>query len=179
MQGPMENPLEKIAIRPFVLGDIPRLYDAIIESMESLSAWMPWCHPGYTIADTQNWVRTQTAAFARGDEYAFAVIDGHDRLVGGCTIKQVVRTDRYANIGYWTRLSCIGKGVATKAVMLAVAWAFANTDLHRLEILAAVENTASRRVAEKAGARFEGILPGRLWLQDRMHDAAMYVYLRS
>lgn len=175
----MENPYENISIRPFVLGDIPRLYDAIIESKESLGAWLPWCHPDYSIADTQNWVRAQTGAFARGDEYAFAVLDAQDRLVGGCAINHVIRTDRCANIGYWTRLSCTGKGVATKAATHAVNWAFANTNLHRLEILAAVENTASRRVAEKAGATFAGIMSGRLCLQEKMHDAAMYVFLRT
>ena len=31
--------------------------------------------------------------------------------------------------------------------------------LRRLELPVAVDNVASRRVAEKAGARFEGVLP--------------------
>lgn len=174
----MDNPLEKISIRPFVLGDIPRLYDAIVESKNSLISWMPWCRPGYSIADTQSWVQSQAAAFARGVEYAFAVIDGHERLAGGCALTHVDHAHRHANIGYWTRQSCVGRGVATMAVRLVRNWAFSNTDLHRLEILASVENTASRRVAEKAGATFEGILPGRLYLQGRMHDAAMYAFLR-
>jgi RimJ/RimL family protein N-acetyltransferase len=54
-----------------------------------------------------------------------------------------------------------------------------NTDLNRLEIVAAVENIPSQRVAEKAGAIREGIARSRLFLNGRFHDAAVFSFARG
>ena len=62
---------------------------------------------------------------------------------------------------------------------LLVAWAFANTDFCRLEVIASVENVPSQRVAEKAGAVREGVLRSRIKVQDRMHDAVIYSFVRG
>jgi RimJ/RimL family protein N-acetyltransferase len=72
----------------------------------------------------------------------------------------------------------MGTGVAPAAVRLLRDWAFANTDLARLELVMAVENTRSARVAEKAGANFEGVLRARLRLHGRTHDARLYAFTR-
>jgi len=55
-----------------------------------------------------------------------------------------------------------------------IAWAKANTALHRLEILVAVGNAASIRVAEKVSGVREGILRSRLLLHDEFYDAVLF-----
>jgi RimJ/RimL family protein N-acetyltransferase len=62
---------------------------------------------------------------------------------------------------------------------LAVEWAFANTEIERIEVVAALKNGRSQRVAEKAGALREGIARSRLLLQGQFHDAAIYSFIRS
>ena len=52
--------------------------------------------------------------------------------------------------------------------------AFEVTDLVRLEIVVAVGNVASHRVAEHAGAVREGTLRRRLILHGRLSDATMF-----
>jgi RimJ/RimL family protein N-acetyltransferase len=61
---------------------------------------------------------------------------------------------------------------------LLADWAFANTNLERLEIVVAVGNGRSERVAEKAGASREGTMRSRLYIHDRPHDAVMYSIVR-
>jgi RimJ/RimL family protein N-acetyltransferase len=51
--------------------------------------------------------------------------------------------------------------------------------LQRIEILAAVGNKASQRVAEKAGAKKEGLLRKRLSIRGQAHDAVMYSLIAS
>ena len=48
----------------------------------------------------------------------------------------------------------------------------------RIEVLVAVGNVASRRVAEKSGAVYEGTLRSRLLVHGTRHDAAMYAFIR-
>ena len=69
--------------------------------------------------------------------------------------------------------------MATAATELTRTWGFANTDLARIEILIAVDNVASRRVAEKSGAVYEGTLRSRLLVHGTRHDAAMYAFIRT
>ena len=85
---------------------------------------------------------------------------------------------RFANLGYWVRSSAAGRGVAPAAVRLLADWAFRETDLLRLEIVAAVGNRRSQRVAEKAGAIREGVLRDRLLLHGQPHDVVIYAILR-
>ncbi len=72
------------------------------------------------------------------------------------------------------RSSQIGRGVATAATLLAAEFGFEDLGLNRIEILTAIGNVASGRVAEKAGAKKEGILRSRLLLHNCPQDAVMY-----
>ena len=60
-----------------------------------------------------------------------------------------------------------------------VRWAFENTNLNRVEIVASTMNFASLRVAEKAGAVREGVLRRRLLLHGVTHDAMVFSFVRT
>ena len=167
-----------ITIRPYGLTDVQACYDAIIESRVALARWMPWFHPLYSIADTRAWVESQVEAFAAGTDFAFVITDREGRVLGACGLNHFDLPNRRANLGYWVRTSCLGRGIATTATRRLAEWAFARTKLHRLEILAAVENIPSQRVAERAGATREGVLHGRLWLDGTVHDTVIYSLIR-
>ena len=84
------------------------------------------------------------------------------------------RTHNFANLGYWVRTSRTGQGIATAAARLVAEFGFAELRFTRLEIVAAVRNIASQRVAEKVGATREGIERNRHVVHGRIHDAVMY-----
>ncbi len=150
-----------------------------MESREQLSPWMPWCHPGYTIADTRTFIDAQIAAFSAGTEYTFAIVDPSGALLGCCGLNHIDRLNRMANLGYWVRTSAAGRGVASEAGRQLVQWAFAHTDFNRLEIMAAIGNVASQRAAQSIGGVREGVLRSRLFLWGRSHDAVMFSVTRD
>jgi len=107
--------------------------------------------------------------------FAFAVLDVSSGLfLGGVGLNQINRNHNFANLGYWVRSSQTGRGVATAATLLAAEFGFEDLGLNRIEILTATGNAASGRVAEKAGAKREGILRNRLLLHNSPHDAVIY-----
>jgi len=77
------------------------------------------------------------------------------------------------------RSSRAGRGVATTATLLTARFGLRKLALQRIEILAAVGNKPSQRVAEKAGAKNEGVLRNRLSLRGQPHDAVMYSLIPS
>lgn len=98
--------------------------------------------------------------------------------MGCCGINHVNQVDRFANLGYWIRSSRTGVGIAAHAVRILADWTFANTALNRLEIVVAVGNLRSQRVAEKSGAIREAILRQRLMVGGQPVDATMHALLR-
>lgn len=151
---------------------------AVRESMTDLAPWMPWCHPAYGSVDGAAWIASACAVREAEVEYNFAIVDENDGYLGTCGINQVHRMNRFGNMGYWVRSSCTGRGIAPAAVSLLVAWAFENTSLNRLEVVVAVGNIRSQRVAEKAGATRDAVLKKRLVLQERSTDAVLYSFVR-
>lgn len=167
-----------ISIRPYAITDAPALYEAARESVAEVFPWLPWCHAGYQLDDAQTWIHTQVEALANRTAYSFLIEDETGRFFGGCGLNQINDAHRLANLGYWLRSSAAGQGITPQAVRLLAEWAFANTNLQRLEIVVAIGNARSQRVAEKAGAYREGILRSRLFVHDRQLDAVMYSIVR-
>ena len=168
-----------VRIRPYRLGDASIVCAAVRESIDEVQPWMPWCHPNYSEAESRAWLETQVPAFVQGTAYEFAIVSGRDEYLGGCGLNQLDTMNRRANLGYWVRTSTARRGVATEAVHALREWAFTHTNLIRLEILVAVDNAASRRVAEKSGATREGTLKSRLLLHGHLHDAVIYSFVRQ
>ena len=61
-----------------------------------------------------------------------------------------------ATLGYWIDRSVVGRGHASRAVRLVLAYAFEHVGLHRVQPAIIPRNAASQRVAAKVGFRLEG-----------------------
>ena len=171
--------MSAITIRPYEPADAEGLFNAATESAHDMFPWLPWCHPEYTLGEAEGWIALCEANRLAGSEFHFAILSALGEFLGGCGINGLNREHQFANLGYWVRSSAVGKGVATAATQLIRDWAFGNTDLVRLEIVAATGNHASARVAEKSGAIHEGRLHDRLAIHGKTHDANIYSFVRS
>ena len=149
-----------ITLRSFNLADVLSLFEAARESIDEASPWLPWCHRDYTMEESLEWILGCTKSWAAGSEYDFAIVDNQTHtLVGGVGINQLDRQNSRANLGYWVRTGWGRRGIATSAARMAAIFSFQTLKLARLEITVAAANKASRRVAEKLGAKYEGRLP--------------------
>ncbi|MBA2620162.1 MAG: GNAT family N-acetyltransferase [Acidobacteria bacterium] len=151
------------------------LFEAARESVNEMFAWLSWCHPNYTVEESRSFVVSSETAWNQKSGFGFAVFDANsDLFFGGVGLNSLNTKNNFANLGYWVRSSQTGRGIATAATLLAAKFGFEDLGLSRIEILTAIENVASRRVAEKAGAKKEGILRSRILLHNRPLDAIMY-----
>ena len=165
---------ELVILKRCVCEDADEFFEAARESVEEVYPWLAWCHPDYAMSECRQWLSQQVERWDEGKEYSFTIRNRREHLVGGCGLNHLKPWDRIANLGYWVRSGHTGKGYATAATELLARFAFDQLDVRRVEIVAAVENVPSQRVAERAGAKREGVLRNRLSLQDESHDAIMY-----
>jgi len=166
-----------VEIRPYRPGDADALLAAAVESVDEISRWMPWCHPDYQRSDAEAWIGITIAARESSTMFDFAVL-ANGEFAGGCGLNNINWLDRVANLGYWVRTSASRQGVATKAARAVIDWAFAETALQRIEIVTAVGNSASQRVAEKLGATQDAVLRKRTVVNGAPSDAVLNSVVR-
>jgi RimJ/RimL family protein N-acetyltransferase len=130
---------------------------------------------GYSSEDALVWIAQCQKEIEAASAYDLGIFSARsDRLLGGISINQINKRYKLGNIGYWVRQSEQGNGFATEAVKLVIPYGFQVLGLNRLEIAILEANLASRKVAEKAGAVYEGIARNRLIKDGRPFDAAIY-----
>lgn len=164
-----------VVLRPWIPTDTDALFEAVHTSRVAIGRWLGWCHPGYARADAAAFIRTRPAAWAAGEDFAFAVLDATDgRLLGACGLHEINRLHRFGGVGYWVRTSETGRGIASRAARLVARFGVVHLGLERIEIVVAVGNEPSQRAALRTGARREGVLRHRLNLRGTPLDAVMF-----
>jgi len=169
-----------ILLRPFRFDDVKQVFEAVRESLTDLKPWMSWAHDGYMQQETENYIRATRTHWRRNTLFGFAITDANTgEFFGGCGVGAKHPVYHLSNLGYWVRSSCHGRGIAGRAAKLAARFGFERAGIIRAEIVMAVPNEKSRRVAEKIRAHYEGILLNRMVVDKTIYNAHMFSLLPS
>lgn len=169
-----------ILLRAYKPEDILLHYQAVTESIDHISQWLDWCHPNYSREESTNWVLSREHNWIYGLEYNFAILDIEmNKLLGTCTLNNILKKDKMANLGYWIRSSEVGKGICSEAAKQIIRFGLNTLRLNRIEIIAAIPNRASQKVAENIGGVYEGILRNRIIVGDKIYDAKLYSVINT
>lgn len=161
---------QSLTLRPWSAADAATIVECIDGDPE-LTKWLDQVPQPYSLADARAYV-------AGLEEQSFAVTDtASGRVLGSIGLRR--NDDAVGEIGYWIRADARGGGTMTRALVLLARWALTGEGLARVQLRADVENAASRRVAEKAGFRLEGIMRSARWNArlERRVDWAIYALL--
>lgn len=143
---------DDLTLRPFAVDDVPDLVAAADDP--EMHRWMPWAR-GEDERQATEWCTT--LAGADPDRQLRFVIEAGGTFAGSIGLHRAEWDGGRVEVGYWLAAPARGKGIATRAARAIVSYAFSR-GLHRVELLAATANTASQRVAERAGFTREGVL---------------------
>lgn len=99
----------------------------------------------------------------------YGAVEG--RLLGLVSLHKIDLKLSAGELGYRVAPWARGQGVGTVALRTVADWAFGFLELTRLQLIHAVENVASCRVADKCGFRHEGTTRSSyLYGDDKLHD---------
>ena len=104
------------------------------------------------------WLDRYEEGRADGSREAFAIAAEDGAFLGLVLAPRIEDDARTAELGYVVAPAARGRGVATEALRQLTEWVFAERGMQRLELLISVENSASKRVAERCGYVREGVL---------------------
>lgn len=166
-------------LRPWEPGDAERLLSAFAEPE---LAWQSPQAPA-TREEALAWIGRQREAAEEGGAFGFAVTDGAaegaDLALGHVQVSVTSRAHGLGWVSYWVHSDSRGRGVATAAALLAAEYAFAETDLFRLELGHRLNNPASCLVALRSGFRPEGVERQKLRYGDERFDTGTHARLRT
>ena len=141
-----------VTLRAYRAEHIDLLYAAVLESIPEVGRYETWCRPGYTREDAAGYVNWWRDAWTQDTAYYFAVEQRDTgEFLGSCGLNEILRDHKRGGVGYWIRSTCTGRGYATDAVRTVLRLGMEDVGLERMELEIAVDNAASRRVAEKEG----------------------------
>ncbi|MBQ1076043.1 GNAT family N-acetyltransferase [Micromonospora sp. C31] len=161
LRAPATATLPELLLRPWRDADADALIAAYDDPL--LRRWTR--APVTTPAEARRFLAAAHRDWADGSRFSFAVIEPRpagETLVAQVILKHVTDLGGDAEVGYWTAAPARGRGIAPHALAAVTDWAFDRfAGLRRLDLLHQIDNPASCRVAQKAGYRFEEVLPAR------------------
>jgi len=167
----------RLLLRPWAMADAPAVQAACAD--EQSQHWLPLPSP-YTFADAERWV-TEGGQLLRRDRSGLqcAVVErATEQLVGSCGVRLHPSRRACAEIGYWVSPWARGRRYAAEAVDGLCRWSY-DHGVARVELLAAVPNVASQRVAMRAGFVREGLVRSAARAGTESVDAVVFSRLAT
>ena len=160
-----------------------RVWIALRESSRGfLTPWEPnWSTDHLTRKAFTSRVYWAQRSVAEGTAVPLFLIRRKDgALLGAITLDNIRRGPAQAGtLGYWIGEPFARQGYMREAIEGVVHHGFKELDLSRVEAACLPENTASRRVLEKSGFKYEGVAQSYLQIDGRWRNHVLYANLRS
>lgn len=162
-----------VSLRPWRADDAQWVYESCQDP--EVQRWTRVTVP-YLMTDAEGFVGPFAShQWSSGNGAPFAVVDAESGIgIGAAGFVLTDPTSRVAEAGYWTSAAARGRGLTPRGLKLLSTWALHDAGIVRLELLIEEENSASRKVAERAGYSFEGLLVKKVLHRGQQRNVAMY-----
>jgi ribosomal-protein-alanine N-acetyltransferase len=173
---------ERLMLRPPAHGDF-RQWTALRQaSRDFLVPWEPeWAEDHLTRKAFTNRVYWAQRSITAGSALPlFLFLRDSETLLGAITLDNVQRGPaQTGTLGYWIGEKHARKGYMAEAIGAVTHYAFNDLDLSRLQAACLAENTASRKLLESCGFKYEGVAQAYLQINGRWRNHVLYASLRT
>ena len=167
----------RLLVRTFRRSDIDRMLP-LISAKEIAATTLRIPHP-YTRDDAEQFLTYVEQEGGKGLAHRFAIVEKSSNDYCGNVGLHIEPEHSRAELGYWIGLPYWGRGYATEAAQAVVAYGFRELRLNRIFATVFAGNAASRRVAQKAGLRYEGLMHQHVKKWGKYVDVEIYGALSS
>ncbi len=159
-------------LRRFGYGDVGLVREASADPYIPLITTVP---AEYSEAKGRAFIERQWRRAKDGTGYSFAIADAAtDRAVGHAGLWPHDLAAGPAEIGYWVAASARGRGAAWHALTAVSRWALGDLRMPQVGLYIEPWNAASVSVAERAGFRADGPVPGGREIGGEPRDMIRY-----
>jgi ribosomal-protein-serine acetyltransferase len=151
---------DNFTIRPLCVEDAQEYFNFINDNRQRLSRYFPKTVTGtQSLESTTSFISDLLIQAENREFFPFIILNNIKKeIIGAIFIKDLDWKASKAELGFFIGWNYEGKGIITKSVALIVDHCFQTMNLNKIFMRIAVDNFASRRVAEKNKFIVEGIL---------------------
>lgn len=144
---------ERLSIRNFILEDAPKVQKLLEDGeIAQTTTIIPYPLPDKFAED---WISKIKNSMVSKDSFHFAIFNEQDHFIG-CIYIFINKKHNKGELGYWLGKSYRNKGYCTEAGEEIIKFGFEDLGLNRIFADAFTKNTASSKVMEKLGLKYEG-----------------------
>lgn len=168
---------ERIYLRSYRVTDAKIISENV--SKKEICRWIPSIPYPYPKDGAVSFIRDVQKKWREKKAYNFVIVKKEtNELIGGISLGSIIWKNKNAELGYWLKKSEWGRGITTEAVDLILGFGFKELKLHRIYGEFFEENIGSKRVLEKSGFKFEGIMRESDFLWGRYRNKHLYSILK-
>lgn len=157
---------ERLTLKPLSLRDVNDLFTMFSDQRAMLFMPTP---PHESVDETRKWLELEMSR--KGERYWAVRLLGEKRVIGYVNF---LGETRFPGLGYMIAPDNWGKGYATEACRVVLAYGFEQLAYDRVELWINEANGASRRVAEKLGFDVKGRIPQKYKHESEYHFMLVY-----
>lgn len=181
MTAPKEIRTSRLVLRPLERAHLDVMLP-LIAAREVAATTLRIPHP-YTRKDAEEYFNAMEAEIDKGKMLRLSIfiapsMNAADEYCGSVGL-HIEREHGRAEIGYWIGVPYWGRGYCSEAAQAVVAYGFAELGLNRIFATVFAGNSASRRVAERAGMKYEGCMRQHVNKWGRLLDVEIYGLLAA
>lgn len=161
-ERPMDTPTlqtDRLILRPLALSDAPAIQRHFNNwnIIQKLASVVPWPYPD---DGAETFIRLQLSKIAAGEEiYQWVLVlrSGDGQAIGNIAFRPRADNPK-GNRGFWLAEPWWNRGLMTEAIASVNDFAFSALGIESFHVCNVVSNVASRRVKQKTGAVFVGMI---------------------
>ncbi|MEW5760632.1 MAG: GNAT family protein [Candidatus Thermoplasmatota archaeon] len=168
---------KRLILRKMTLDDAKDLFE--YASDPDVAKYVSWDYHK-SIEDSINFIKSVIQKYEKKEVSEWGIIyKGDGKFIGTCGYVWWVPAHDRAEIAFALSKKYWNKGLITEAVEEVIKFGFEKMMLNKIMASCMIENIASRRVLEKVGMTFEGILREHIFARGSYHDLKVYSILRK
>jgi len=155
-------------VRPIAMTDAEQLHSLVSNNKDHIRDYLPRTAATIISPETAEQYHAQKLKETElREHYCMVTEDAFDhKLVGVFFIKNFDWRIPKCELGYFVDHRHTGHGIATKTMAAVVHFCFDTLQVQKIFLRTGIDNTASRKAAEKNGFVLEGVLRWDFRLQD-------------
>lgn len=133
------------------------LYHAIADDRANIGKWLPWAYKMKSADDEAIFIKNIQKDMINQRMIVLTIlVNGYP--AGMIDLHNLIQNKK-GEIGYWLSSKFQGRGIVTRSVTELCQYAFNELNLQYVDLIAAVQNGPSSRVAEHANFKLMGVRP--------------------
>lgn len=134
--------------------DAGEIFGIINANREYLGKWLPFVSMTKSERNTLAFIHQLQKLYSR--EMVFT-INYRGKIAGLIGFKDIDRTNRKFEIGYWIIAEHEGNGIVTRCCKATIDMAFEKMKMNRAQIKCSVKNIRSINIPKRLGFQYEGV----------------------